>query len=939
MRANVGYQVLIGTVLGAVISACAHRAPTTGELRQLLPRGHHELAFDAKRSALPVYVGPAAVFQACVVAEISDETSRWEGRLAVDDAWGDFAAPTLRLDTTLCFDVAKASRKVPGVHELCAEVRDGWDRRVVANDCWRFEYRESDPILDGLFADLDRLVATNDTDPLVHANKLTDLAQRAEEVAHPLFAVRARLVAVYLLRGAGTPKATSRAEQILAIEPGWLALPAAMNWAAQQFYEKGVLNLERRGDERSGWAELRLAERYSRITASPKFVAVSNKLAKFLSASGMLEEARGQLETALSVCERFPCQPTSLESVRQTVAWVAALDPMATDQQLVHAEELQSQFLAADAVQSDQIERANSWVNVAFLRMRRGADVDAALAQVAVALEHCGSQRVTRVKELRDWGRLIAGFDALRRGNGQKAHDGCSLASDDSADVKAWSASCRARALQLLGRTAEALDEFTRALAAHRQATIDSAVVGLTLGPGQRAEDFYEAARLWLEHGNPRAAWTALSELDQLTPASPVGRSHVTDRLSDAQRPGWLADPLTEFTVPAAERERAEHAVRERLVRVQIQHQVRARATENTALPIRSTEPQFRVFATNDRVIVLQRLAAGVFRLYRESRYPRNELMRDLVQIRRGITERDLSDELWRQRTDRLARAVLPDRRDVGAVATIALYGQMQGLPLSAFPLPDVSATSTWFGPNAVLAVVPAGAMATESEVATDAAEPLFVVNPTGDLPHGMESAGRYRKLFPRAAILSGAAATRPALARALRAARWLHVDAHGNFDPAFPELSTIEMADGPLVADDFPPFLPPLRLVNLSGCGTARWPVTADSGRYGLAGEFARWGVPWVIATSADLRDDLAALFNDELYSRLAAGVEVPQAFKSALGKVANRFRAVEWAPLMLFHACEQIPGETTHLPTPKILESRNASRGGTAFRQEGAP
>ena len=196
----------------------------------------------------------------------------------------------------------------------------------------------------------------------------------------------------------------------------------------------------------------------------------------------------------------------------------------------------------------------------------------------------------------------------------------------------------------------------------------------------------------------------------------------------------------------------------------------------------------------------------------------------------------------------------------------------------------------------------------------------------------GAALASVYRRLFPNAATLEGDAATRGAVLQGIASADWLHVDAHARFDPAFPELSSIELADGPLLAEDLRPAGGALRFANLSACGSGRWPVTADSGRFGLGGALARLGVPWVVATRAPLRDDVAAAFGRAFYESLAEGSDVPAAYRAGLRAVADR-PPTEWAALLLLHATHQEPGQSrvplTPLPKAEVCRDRAPGRG----------
>jgi CHAT domain-containing protein len=165
--------------------------------------------------------------------------------------------------------------------------------------------------------------------------------------------------------------------------------------------------------------------------------------------------------------------------------------------------------------------------------------------------------------------------------------------------------------------------------------------------------------------------------------------------------------------------------------------------------------------------------------------------------------------------------------------------------------------------------------------------------------------------------LLRGGEARRDAVRTALHGASALHVDAHARYEPAFPELSTLLLADGPLTGQELAAWSAGLALANLSGCRTGRAPVTADSGRFGMAGLLVRAGVPWVVASRAALHNDLAQDFNRAFHDALARGEPVPLAYGRALGRVRDGHPASHWAVLVLLRGSggQSPPGRT---PSP---------------------
>jgi hypothetical protein len=308
--------------------------------------------------------------------------------------------------------------------------------------------------------------------------------------------------------------------------------------------------------------------------------------------------------------------------------------------------------------------------------------------------------------------------------------------------------------------------------------------------------------------------------------------------------------------------------------------------------------PRFRAVALPDEVLLLACRPGGAD-LARWTPLPRAELLATLDRLGEALERPGTGDEAWRRAAEPLAAALLPPQLDaLPEITAYSLHGPLQGAPLAALPLP----AGGWLADRTTVALVPAGAATGPAgAAAVETAEPLFVVDPLGDLAGAGSLVATYRKLFPGARLLVGEAADRQALRRELAGARFLHVDAHGSFVPAVPELSGLELADGRLSLIELAELPVAGRFANLSGCQTGRWPITADSGRYGLGGLLARLGAGWVIASRADLDDDLARDFNAAFYRAVAGGAPPEAAYRQALARVAARHPAASWGALLL--------------------------------------
>ncbi|MEM8997120.1 MAG: CHAT domain-containing protein, partial [Acidobacteriota bacterium] len=201
----------------------------------------------------------------------------------------------------------------------------------------------------------------------------------------------------------------------------------------------------------------------------------------------------------------------------------------------------------------------------------------------------------------------------------------------------------------------------------------------------------------------------------------------------------------------------------------------------------------------------------------------------------------------------------------------------------------------------------------------------VIVLDPLGDLAGARRQLPFYRELT-EAPVLLGPAASVAAVEEAAAGVDWLHVDGHGRFDAAFPELSALLLADGALDMARLAQLHSVPDFVNLSGCRTGAWPRTADSGRYGLGGLLIRRGASWVIASSADLDNRLAADFNRAFYGAFFDGVGVGAAYRRALAEVALAHPAASWSNLLLLAGPDASArnGDNSSRPSLPMVQAR---------------
>jgi hypothetical protein len=131
--------------------------------------------------------------------------------------------------------------------------------------------------------------------------------------------------------------------------------------------------------------------------------------------------------------------------------------------------------------------------------------------------------------------------------------------------------------------------------------------------------------------------------------------------------------------------------------------------------------------------------------------------------------------------------------------------------------------------------------------------------------------AAAVRARFPDAIALSDDQATAAAVRAALGTADVLHLAGHAVFEPSYPQMARILLADRPLFAFEVACAARVPRLVNLSGCraGAERRGLGGEG--EGLAAAFLASGAETVIAPLWPIRDDAALAFNEALYRELA--------------------------------------------------------------------
>ena len=457
----------------------------------------------------------------------------------------------------------------------------------------------------------------------------------------------------------------------------------------------------------------------------------------------------------------------------------------------------------------------------------------------------------------------------------------------EDTEAAAWRAGIHARALASLGRIGEAQARIDRALELHRQAEQATPFADRRDVSADRAtEDRLFAVRLALDRGDADGAWDQLRQLD-----ARVVRSRRQPAIDPEQR--RYLQSLDQLEAPASAAREQQRAHQHRAVRTRLATLPKERSGDGpAAAPI-----DFRIVPTEEELFVLRHQADAGATLYRRVAVDRGQLDRWVRELDGLMQAEAATDAVWRKAAAPLAQAVLPQLSDLSSRTALGLHGLAQRIPWSALPVGDEG----WLFQHTEVVVVPVGAV-TLQRSATPPQAGLMVVDPALDLPGARKNAARYQTLLPQAEVLLGARATRRAVETALASAGFLHVDAHLQEDPVFPELSGVLLDLGlwrPVPALEQLPT--PLSWINMSSCRSATASASASRGSFGLAGWLADGHAAWVVGAQADLWDRAAGRFNAAFYEAAAQGASVPAAFNRGLESVAAELPAPRWAPLVL--------------------------------------
>jgi DNA-directed RNA polymerase specialized sigma24 family protein len=889
-------------------SACRRQPPPLSV--DVVVRGHREVLLLPTGKPRPLVAGKDKA-GLCFAAPPATDTSRWEAVLTFDGAESPagFKPPAARAGSTLCFDGEAPPRlRAASRIALCGRLVDRFDGSSRGLPCREIAYEPDARRFDQAEARYLALLKARPALGLDEFVRRLDGLAAAFRADLPLTAARLQLIAVHFLTQEGTPPSLAAARERLARLPSWLGDDAALARSLQAAYQRGSLALAG-GSRGEAWLAFQWAEAEAQRIADPTLLTVVLQEADLLSQAGAPDEALQRVRTALAACGSLGCGSEEMLYGRLQLAWLTLLHVEATPEQLAHARaELRAALPALPAYRYPY-EAANQRINQAFLELRLGGDPRPLLAAARRLTAAPGVGDAQRLS-LEGWSALIAGLAALERGEAAAALEECAAIPTGDPQLAAVRLSCLGRADQLAGDLPAAARELDGALAQHER-TAAGLDQRLPLGPGERAEDFARAARVAVERGDPAAAWRLLLRLDSLS-AQERERERCRDQARGEEARRWSAidresagllrdlDSLPRLASGNRERQASD-------VRMGIEEKLRRLWREwpgcAAPAPVGDAGVDFRAFAVEDEVVLLRRDSAGGISVERRTRWPRRERLAALRTLAAELEAGHGEAGRWRSLAAPAAAALLPLHPETLRPLTLyALHGSLQFVPLAALPL-AAPAGRRWLGEATTVALNTAGTRALAGGVAAQR-PPLFVVDPTGDLAGAEQSLPFYRRLFPQGRVLRGGEATRQAVGAALAGAEWLHVDAHAAFDPVFPEMSRLQLAGGELNLMEWSRLPAPRRFANLSGCRTASWPATADSGQYGLGGLLARLGAGWVVATRGPVPDAAAYRYNQAFYRAIAAGSAVPAAHAAGLAALRSDDPPQVWGAILLLRA-----------------------------------
>jgi CHAT domain-containing protein len=183
----------------------------------------------------------------------------------------------------------------------------------------------------------------------------------------------------------------------------------------------------------------------------------------------------------------------------------------------------------------------------------------------------------------------------------------------------------------------------------------------------------------------------------------------------------------------------------------------------------------------------------------------------------------------------------------------------------------------------------------------------LVLGNPTEDLPGSATEAITVATLLKVTPLL-GPQASRVRVLSIDEDYGVIHIASHGTYNENDPLLSGILLSDGLLTVEDMLEARIPAGLLILSGCLTGVSARLPGDELIGLSRAALAAGIPSVITTLWEVRDDTTAIFFERFYAGLRDGMNKDAALTAAQhSMLAEKQYATpsNWAPYVLLGDC----------------------------------
>ena len=458
-----------------------------------------------------------------------------------------------------------------------------------------------------------------------------------------------------------------------------------------------------------------------------------------------------------------------------------------------------------------------------------------------------------------------------------------------------------ARSLDALGRGAEAVEAFGRAMALVEDLRGRLSETDLRAGFLDDKQAIYHAAvRAALSQGREAEAFgfaeraRARAFLDLLGGHTVLSRARTRALAGEEIR---LRASLAEAqallrTAGAAGRA----AARSRLEAAEIAYRgfvdrVRRESPEQASLmtvePVMLAEVQrllpagtvlleFMVTETETILWVVERAASRTFRLPA----PRAELAKRVDGLRRALSEHAPLAEVERQARELDELLLAPARPYLGAERLLLVpHDVLHYLPFAALRSPS----GRWLVEDHTLAVLPSASVLRYLEgKGRGATGPVVALGnpelgPALALRYAEREARAVGQLHPGAMVLLGAEATEARIKELAPRARILHLASHGDLDERAPLRSALLLApggaeDGRLEVGEVLGLELEASLVVLSACETGLGRLSRGDELVGLQRAFLYAGTPAVVTTLWKVDDRASFLLMREFHARLGA-------------------------------------------------------------------